>query len=446
MRDRAAWTASLCALGLALLTTRGLESADAAVHLDLAIAMVERGETTLSIEPGALWVPSQPVAGGLFYQGEDGLRSASAPGLAFLVAPLVAVGGLLTDAPPPRFDALFEGGPPRAVLRPLQSDPRVIAFVLLGPLSAALAVFFFVRAGRALSLGPRALGCATVTLVAGSPLLAYAGTAWTQLPTMAGLAFLLFRACAQEPGWPVGIASALIVLVRPDHLPFVIALGLLWPGRERGRAWVTLGVPVGLALAFLVWWQTPTGGEGWALARLPEGASGLLLSPRAGLLLFAPFAWALPFGLARMPRRIAALVLTWLGCALILYGGWFDWPGSLAHGPRFLLPLLPALALGFGAALDRGRARIGWLALGMGLAVNLPGALLVHARIPSSGVVPAWRTLLSTPEVGTLGVDCASTYVLAYPLLALVVGLVGCGIVARGQSCGGHAASRHHPH
>lgn len=428
VRDRAA-LAGLLALALALLTTRGLESADAAVHLDRALAMT-RGEATLSIDPGALWVPSRSLAGGLFYQSDEGLRAASAPGLALVAVPLVALAGAgAGDAP--RLDPLFAGGPPREVLRPLQRDPRVVAFALIGPLCAALAVFFFVLAAESLGLSRRAIALATAALVLGSPLMAYAGTAWTQLPTCAGLSFVLFRICARNSapcagGWSLGIGAALVLLVRPDHAPFIVLAGAALYRIERSvGAMARFILPVAVALGVLAAFGLPEGGGGWSLARLPEGALGLIASPTTGLVVFAPFVLLLP--LARLPSRITALVMGWLASALVVYGGWFDWPASLAFGPRFFVPLLPALALGLAAALEtRPRRIVAGIAIALGFAVNLPGALLVHARVdePASPIA-AWRELLSGRAVGSLGVDCASTYVVAYPLLALLVALGG---------------------
>jgi hypothetical protein len=180
---------------------------------------------------------------------------------------------------------------------------------------------------------------------------------------------------------------------------------------------------------------------------------GLLASPRTGLLSFAPFAWLAPWGLFRSRRaggpsplgedglrgpfgELAALARLALGLtvlALALYGGWFDWPASLAYGPRFLVPILAPLALAFGLAADALPRRARWLAcaaVALGFAVQLPGALVMHARIAEPDalwhptVVGAWRALLAGDPVGE-GVDCASTYVSVYPALALAAALAG---------------------
>lgn len=451
MRDRLAWRAGLLVLALGLLTTRGLDTADAAVHLDLALAVALRGETTLSIDPGALWVPSRPLAGGLFYQALDGLRSASAPGLAALALPLSGASARLEDEPP-RFDALFRAGDPRAVVRPLQTSPSVIAFALLGPLFAALSVVFLALAARALALSRGAAIAAVSALAVGSPLLSYAGSQWTQLPVAAGLAFVLWRLAAREASagarvLPIGIACGLVVLVRPDQLPLVVVAGAVLYRIERGwrrspsRSMARFLVPVAVALGLLSAWGLPESGGGWSPRTLPEGLFGLLASPRTGLLVFAPFALFAPLGLARTKQRpIAALVVAWLLSALVVYGGWFDWAASLAYGPRFLVPLLPALALAFGAAYDALPPRLrslAWAAVALGVAGAVPGALVLHARIDDPdrpfhpSVLAAWRALLEGPAVGALGVDCASTYVVAYPLLALLAAAAGLALETR---------------
>jgi hypothetical protein len=446
VRHSEAWRAGLFALALALATTRGLDSADAAVHLDLAAALT-RGETALSIDPGALWVPTRPVAGGLFYQDGEALRSASAPGHALLAAPLVGAAGLLEIAPP-SLDGLFAGGAPRVVIRPLQHHPRVIAFILLAALSTAVTAASLASALRSLELSRPARTLSIAALLIGSPLVAYAGSAWTQLPVTAALSFVLYRVVARETGSRardrgIGVAAALALLVRPDALPYVLIAGGALYAIERGwrrapsRAVARFVLPVAVAFGALAVWGWPEAGDGWSPTRVLDGLLGLVLSPRAGLLVHAPFTVLAIVGLLHLQRRarpLALLVGGWLLSALVAYGGWFDWPGSLVYGPRFLLPLLPALALSFGVAVDafgRWGRLLGIASVVLGLLVQLPGALLAHARIEgpddpwSLRPLAAWSTLLEGDAVGALGVDCALTYVPTYALAVACVGCIG---------------------
>lgn len=439
MRSKLPWQAALATLAIALLTARGVTTGDDAVHLALAAAIVERGETVLAIDPGELWVPSRPLAGGLFYQDADGLKSASAPGLALFALPLVAIGSAHADREL-ALDALFResNAPPETILRPIARDPRAIAFSLVGPLCAALAVLFTMLAIR--DLDRRAQWVAACALALGSPLLAYAGTCWTQLPSCALVALMLWRLSEREARsgaaiWPLSIASALLPIVRPDHVVFSIVAGAAlylierrWR-RSPSRAMARLLVPLALAFAFLAWWGLPHAGDGFSIARVPIGALGLAISPRAGLFVYAPFAVLAVLAPLAPPIRMA--IGAWIASSIIGYGGWFDWPASLAYGPRFLLPLLPALALALARAFHAS-ARIrplAWAACALGFAIQLPAALVAHVRIDehdsffAPAFVEAWRTF------GTI--DCTASYLAIYPALALVTAIAGI-VVSRG--------------
>ena len=440
---------------MGLMTTRGLDSGDAAVHLALASSILTEGDTTLGIDPADLWVPSRPVAGGLFWASEDGLRSSSAPGMAILSLLSVAPASLLADGPiAPVLDPLFSDHSDhaavraRALFRPIERDPRVIAFALVGPICAALAVFFLALSCRALELSRSASWLALTGLGLGSPLLAYAGTGWTQLPVVAALSFALWQTCLRErrPGrspWGLGIALAIAIVVRPDSLAYVPFFGAAaffteqrWR-RSPSRNMARFLAPILLACVALAAWGLPERGDGWALGRLAEGASGLLLSPRTGLFVFAPFALLAPLGVVAVRRRAPPLAWVLAGpplLALVMYAGWFDWSASLAYGPRFLVPVLVSLALALGVAADRHRAALvsGWVLVAIGFVIELPGALLLHGRIDepdawwNPSVIDAYAELARGENaIGRLGVDCASTYVLAYPVATLVVAILG---------------------
>lgn len=440
----------LAVLALGLMSTRGLDTGDAAVHLDVALGWLARGGGALSIDPGAHWVPTEPRAGGLFHLDGETLRSASAPGLAALAVPPVAVGSLLSDGEPLGLSAFFARAPSPSAIAALQRDPRVIAFTLLGPLAAATTVAVFWFALGALGTGRRARGLATLALAVGSPLLAYAGSLWTQLPATAGLALALLatvralEAPSRRLALGTGAALSFAVLVRPDHgllaAPFVAA----WAHRARAAPsrMIALLAPLGLVVAGLFALDVPLGGDGWDPTRWPRGAAGLLASPRTGLLFFAPFVALAPLGVRRLAPALRWVALGVPALALALYGGWFDWGASLAYGPRFLLPALPPLALAFAAAVDRPRAgpaargdvdRLGAVLVGLGLLVQLPGALVHHARIDEPArsfhltARSAWRTLLAQgPEVVALEVSF-------WPMATALVAGLGFALARRGN-------------
>ena len=117
---------------------------------------------------------------------------------------------------------------------------------------------------------------------------------------------------------------------------------------------------------------------------------------------------------------------------LAIYGAWFDWSASLAYGPRFLVPVLPGLALALIALYDAAswsRAPI-VVASVAGFIVSLPGALVAHVRIDEPDAllqptfVSAWRALGQ-------GVDSVATFLPIYGLIALAVGLLGLVISVR---------------
>lgn len=401
VRDAAQIFLVIAALGC--LTSRGLTHGDAALHLATADAWLA-GRGALELDVGESWVPSERVAGGLFYDDGNGLRSASDPGMAALAVPAAALGG------PPLGEVLaplFGEGPP-ASLRALQHDRRVILFAWLAPLFAGLAAAFVAwgasrRAAFALALG--------------SPLVAYAGTDWTQLPVTAAFAFAFAWLARRRSGLPIGVALALAGLVRSDAL--LLALPVAFAARGR-RAKLEALAPLVLAGGALALRGLPAPGDGWSFVHMPAGLPLLAVS----LLAFAPWVLALPWTTARGRLPAAALAVSLI--AVVFYGGWFDHGADLAFGPRFLLPALPGLAIALGRPTARAAPLVDTLALG-GLLVSLPGVLIAHVRLPD-GPFAAWRVLLDElPRV-----DGVSGSVPAYALLALALALIGVVREARG--------------
>lgn len=82
-----------------------------------------------------------------------------------------------------------------------------------------------------------------------------------------------------------------------------------------------------------IWWQ---------------GLVGLTISPGRGLLWYTPWLPLALFGTLRLWRRDRALTLVIAGSALLyvlVYAKWYLWSGGYAWGPRFLVPIVPLLAL-----------------------------------------------------------------------------------------------------
>ena len=118
----------------------------------------------------------------------------------------------------------------------------------------------------------------------------------------------------------------------------------------------------------------------WTPATCPSSSSragcrrawpGLLLSPGRGLLFYAPvFLLLIPAlpGFWRARRAEAAVIVLLAVSQTLLYARWHVWFGGWCWGPRFLVPLMPFLALALGHWLQdawrRGRG-VRWTVLGL---------------------------------------------------------------------------------
>lgn len=168
-------------------------------------------------------------------------------------------------------------------------------------------------------------------------------------------------------------------------------------------------------------------GEGFTTP-LTVGLPGLLWSSGRGLLFFVPLTWLI--GLSYFTGRRKMLspeYLVALGVVVIplfFYGRWYDWPGGQAWGPRFLVPVMPAIVMLCLPAIDwllqpeASRLRkwflVGWLCLSV--LAQLPGVLknfqyqeLIDGALgqtfeqllwswPRSPLLTYWGTLLNGAE------------------------------------------------
>ncbi len=125
----------------------------------------------------------------------------------------------------------------------------------------------------------------------------------------------------------------------------------------RWRVWVAFGLPVLAAGLTSLWWNWLRYGSLWETGYLAEesfsgpwafGVFGLLLGPARGLLWYSPvLLLAIPGARAlwRRQRWLVGLILGVSVVYVLLYGKWFMWHGGFSWGPRFLVALMPMLAL-----------------------------------------------------------------------------------------------------
>jgi len=276
----------------------------------------------------------------------------------------------------------------------MSMDPVVIAPWL----SAACGVTLLIWVARLLlrSSGPIAATGAMLFLATLPPMAVWSTSGLETMPgALAAFAIFATLLCDRTSvsAWTAGLAAAALALLRPEGLPLVglwVLLGCItWQRRGRppelGRALliVTL-VATTMAAAWLLFrlnyfgeWlpNTARAKAGLHAFRVSRGANYLvtflLMFPGVVLgLLMAPLAWR-----DRATRRIcvaAAAMTVAIGGYTLLVGGDFMPMG------RFMVPLLPFLAMLFGLAMqqlyDRDRL-VPMLAISAAaVAMNLPPA------------------------------------------------------------------------
>jgi hypothetical protein len=289
-------------------------------------------------------------------------------GLSLAAIPFYAAATAAEGLVPPSGVAAFDA--PKVLYYDRAGVPELVrmyavTFVnpLLTALTAVLVCAILLRLGlsrRASALAALAFGLTGVTPF-------YAKTFFSE--PLAGMflaaGVLAWLAMRQDPGrggrWAflAGLAAGASVLARVANgvvlLPAVVALLLEKEGRRRlPAAAAGAAVPMALLLCYnAARFGSPfeTGYSGVMYlfgGSFLEGFAGLLASPGRGLLLYVPWVvLALP-GVVALARRDRPLAVLIAGSALALwlvYSPWAQWDGGWVYGPRFLVPVLPLLAV-----------------------------------------------------------------------------------------------------
>jgi len=225
------------------------------------------------------------------------------------------------------------------------------------------------------------------------PLVHYAGLLFTEIPA-ALLVVTGLRGARKlrtlPPAWSIAWGAALGFLpwlnVRYAPLPVIILCYALVmrPGPRAALLGLAPGVVSLVSLAayhfVLYGFFDPRGVYGrrpeLGLGLLGEGVPGLLLDQEFGLLVYAPvFALAVPgwVQLARKSRAEAAVVAGMVVVVVVTAGSWPMWRGGFNPPARFLVPIVPALALAMAADVARGLRSAGAVLIGWGLWTGLAG-------------------------------------------------------------------------
>lgn len=228
---------------------------------------------------------------------------------------------------------------------------------------AAVAVLWL---ARHLDLSwPRALATAGL-MAGGTMLLPYVASGFSEVAVAVLVALGLVAIAAQRRGKPWaallgGAAAGATALFRADSLLLVLPIvaGGVWlaSGRER-KVLGRLGAGAAPFLLVWAWYNNLRFGSPFKLGyantdgfNYPffKGLYGLLLSPGRGLLWYVPLLVVAAVGARAAWRRDA--VLAGAAAALLVvrplfFASWSQWEGGVCWGPRFLVPAMPALAVG----------------------------------------------------------------------------------------------------
>jgi hypothetical protein len=243
---------------------------------------------------------------------------------------------------------------------------RTGALVLLALAGAVLAALIARRSGQ-LGLPDSRRRLVLLALILTYPLATFATQIWVELPGALMVAAIIVAAAGPASGRWVATAAAVLaatVKTRLGLITFPAAASAWWAGGRRSAvvgALVLLGAVVG-SLGF-----------GWIVLGHPFGfyrrladlapsdpllalrvVGGLVFDPAGGLMFTAPLMLAGTLGAALLWRHGAAgeravLVGGLLTVTALLHSG--EWYGGGSPPARYLVPLLPAVALTWGVML-----------------------------------------------------------------------------------------------
>jgi hypothetical protein len=266
--------------------------------------------------------------------------------------------------------------------------------------------------------GSPGLGTGLGWLVAlGPPLIHYSGLIFTEVPAALIVAVVLhrgrvLRSRAQAAGLGLLVAFLPWLNVRYAVIAALLLLYVL-AGRPGSRAIGALLGPVAASALLIALYHHALYGffdprrvygahPELSLRLVPEGLQGLFLDQEFGLLAYAPVFALCAAGFPALLRRLPREGLTAVGLVLaaaLTAAAWPMWRGGFNPPGRFLVPVLPALAVGVAFAFRRGLGAAGALLVGWTLLMGIAGGAsprLVHRD--RQGTAPLLRTVAGAAE------------------------------------------------
>lgn len=128
------------------------------------------------------------------------------------------------------------------------------------------------------------------------------------------------------------------------------------------------------------------------------GLYGLLLSSGKSIFVFSPVTALAPWGLRSLcvqRKEHASLLLGLTGVYLVFYAAWCEWSGDWSYGPRFMIAILPFLAVASAFVIEdaldcssRHKRTALWAMIALSTAVQIPGI----AVDPQMRMESIWQT------------------------------------------------------
>ena len=312
-----------------------------------------------------------------------------------------------------------------------RTNKELVTIATSGLTGALISPILYLYARRRANVPRRNAVLATVFVAFGTIVFPYSTMMFAHAPSACFLllAFVLLPTRPLLAGAAAGVAGAAFLLSAVGAL-VLVALAWSWSARK-AMLFVAGGVPFAIALAIYQWicfgspFTTPLErSDGYTSHDLTLGVFGsphlgplwgITFSEYRGLFFCSPVLLFAFLGVARMMRqRHLRPELLAIGAIVVLFflvnASFNGWHGGAAFGPRYLVPIVPLLAIPMMFISDR--VRLVWLLIGaLSIAINL-AATAVDPMAPEEVPRPVTAYIVPTllrgeinrsPDMGNLG-------------------------------------------